>query len=112
MFKMEVDSTLDHIIIRMAARPGIRATTFMDLGAIRALLSTNATLECVLGFSGSHEYSVEIELAWSIFASPDSLAPFECHTNFPSIYILTAHLFRHYKYLYIAPGNPRSFAHI
>ena len=36
---------------------------------------------------------VEIELAWSIFASPDSLAPFECHTNFPFIYILTAHLF-------------------
>ena len=42
---------------------------------------------------------VEIELARSIFASPDSLAPFKCHTNFPSIYILTAHLFRHHKYL-------------
>ena len=64
--------------------------------------------------SGGHrpcEFYVEIELARSIFASPDSLAPFECHTNFPSIYILTAHLFRHHKYLYIAPGNPRAFAH-
>jgi len=55
MFRIDIFSVSDHSMVRMKARPGIKATTLVFLGEICALFIMKATLAVALGLVGSQE---------------------------------------------------------